>query len=114
MKKTLSTLTLMCALFAPAFAQSEPTSEPASAPDVNVEVQAPAAAPAPAPAPNFNVDVSAPAPSTVESKTSETKIIDRTTTAAPASDNTGLLVIGGVVGVLALGAIIIASNSRAR
>lgn len=110
MKKFLSTITLMCALFAPSFAQSESTSEPS--PSVNVDVTAPAPAPAPAAPSNVNVDVSNPAPSTVESKTTDTKIIDRTTTAAPASDNTGLMVIGGVIGVLALGAIIMAASNK--
>ena len=107
MKKLLSTGMLAMALFAPVFAQSEPS------PNVNVEVTAPA--PAPAPAPNVNVDVAAPAPSApvVESTTnnSETKIIDHTT-AAPATDNTAILVLGGVIGVVALGVVIMAANKR--
>ena len=113
MKKWFSTLSITVALFAPAFAQSEPASAPT--PNIEVTVQAPdPVQPAP---PHVNVDVSAPsapaAPSVLETRTSnsETKIVDRTTTAP--SDNTGLMILGGVVGILALGAIFVVANKSA-
>lgn len=84
---------------------------------VNVNVPAPAEpAPAPAPAPDVNVRVEAPAPAAApvvntEKTTKETSVTKTVETPAP-QDNTMLLVVGGCIGVLALGALVIASKNR--
>lgn len=106
MKKWLTAAGLTLALFTPSFAQDTQAS-PAASPNTEINVQAPSA---PAPAPDIDVDVPAAPPSVSETRTTETNnttVLDQT---EPVSDNTGLMILGGVVGVLALGAILVVAS----
>lgn len=118
MKKLLLPICLLLSIVScPAIAQ-ESTAAPTEVHDTTVNVHVPAQPePAPAHAPDVNVRVDAPAPAAApvvntEKTTKEssvTKIID---TPASPNDNSLLYIAGGCIGILALGAIVIASKNR--
>lgn len=87
--------------------------EPDAAPTANVNVTTQTTAPADP----VDIDVTAPAPASTSTSTttstSDTTVIDRTTaTTGSVTDNSGLLIVGGIVGLLALFAIIAMSTNR--
>lgn len=114
--KNLSTILLcLCLAYSPqAFAQEPTPAEPSV--NVNVVAPEPAPAPPPAPAPDVNVHVDAPAPAAAPvvsekttKETSNTKIVE---TSPPEENKTMLYVLGGCIGVLALGAIVMAAGKN--
>lgn len=116
MKKLLLPLCLFLSISTgPVFAQDS-TPAPTEVHDTTVNVNVPAQPePAPAPAPDVNVHVDSPAVAPVvntEKTTKESSVTKVIETPAAANDNTVLYIAGACIGILALGAIIVASKQR--
>lgn len=117
MKNTLLPLCLFLSLLNGSVMAQDSTSAPTEVRDTTVNVNVPAPAePAPAPAPDVNVRVDAPAPAppvvSTEKTTKETSNTRIVETPATPADNTVLYIAGGCIGILALGAIVLASKNR--
>ncbi len=118
MKNLLLPFCLFLSLSTGSVMAQDSTTAPTEVHDTTVNVNVPAQPePAPAPAPDVNVHVDAPAPAAAPvvntekttKESSTTKIVE--TPSAP-TDNTVLYIAGGCIGILALGAIVLASKNR--